>query len=272
MTLNLRPSRIVCLSDETTETLYLLGEDERIVGISGLTSRPPRAKTEKTIVSGFSNANVDQIVRLQPDLVLTYSDVQADIAAELIRRGCEVHAFNQRSVAGILQMIHTLGRFVGAEQKALELVASLENNLKKQRQRNATRPKVYFEEWNEPLISGIGWVSELIKIAGGDDVFSELASQPKASNRVVTPAEVARRNPDIIIGSWCGKKFQPDLLMGRPDWSRIDAVQHQLVCEIESSIILQPGPAALTDGVAAIRAIVDKWHEVQSDHDSRGAN
>lgn len=257
------PERIVCLTDETTETLYLLGEQARIVGISGYTVRPAQARQEKPKVSAFTSAKIDKILALQPDLVLGFSNLQADIAAELIRNGIAVHVFNQRSVNGILQMIGLLGAMVGVPEKAATLVAQYRQQLETIRQhglRFANRPKVYFEEWDEPMISGIRWVSELITIAGGDDCFAELSTEHSAKQRIIAdPQEVVRRAPDIIIGSWCGKKFRPDHLAARPGWDSIPAIQQQRVYEIKSCDILQPGPAALSDGLAQLCQIIDDW-------------
>jgi len=257
------PTRIACLTEETTETLYLLGEEWRIVGISGFTVRPPRARREKPKVSAFTSAKIDKIVELRPDLVLGFSDLQADIAAELIRAGIEVHVFNHRSVAEILRMIATLGAMVGCAAKAAALVDELESGLEAIRAgaaRFARRPRVYFEEWDEPQISGIRWVSELIHIAGGEDCFPELAREPLGRNRIIAdPLEVTRRAPDVIFGSWCGKKFRPEQVAARPGWSEVPAVRDGHLYEIKSSIILQPGPAALTDGVREIHAHLARW-------------
>ena len=257
------PQRIVCLTEETTETLYLLEEDWRIVGISGFTVRPARARKEKPRVSAFTSAKIGRIVDLQPDLVLGFSDLQADIAAELVRAGIEVHVFNHRSVDETLRMIRTLGGMIGCELKTQHLVARLTADLDQVRQRAATlsrRPRVYFEEWDEPQISCIRWVSELIGIAGGEDCFPELAVQSLGRNRIIAdPLEVVRRAPDIILGSWCGKKFQPEQVVVRPGWSQIPAIRDGFVREIESPIILQPGPAALTDGVRAIQEVIVEW-------------
>ncbi|HKM74036.1 MAG TPA: cobalamin-binding protein [Stellaceae bacterium] len=256
------PRRIVCLTEETVETLYLLGEQDRIVGISGYVVRPPQARREKPRVSAFTSANIDKILALTPDLVLTFSDLQADIAADLIRRGTDVHAFNQRSVAGILDMIRTVGAMVDASERAEQLVGTLEARLAEARKRGASlpeRPRVFFEEWDDPLISGIGWVSELVAIAGGIDVFADRASQGAAKDRVVTIDEVVAREPDLIIGSWCGKKFRPERVMARPGFGQIPAVQHLDVYEIKSPLILQPGPAALTDGLAELQKIIGRW-------------
>jgi iron complex transport system substrate-binding protein len=257
------PTRIVCLTEETTEALYLLGEEWRIVGISGFTVRPPRARREKPKVSAFTSAKLDRIVELRPDLVLGFSDLQADIAAELVRRGIEVHVFNQRSVAEILRMLRTLGGMIGCEAKTAALVDGLEAGLDEVRVGAASlprRPRVYFEEWDEPQISAIRWVSELIGIAGGDDVFPELAAEPLGRNRIVAdPLEVVRRAPDIVFGSWCGKKFSPRAVRERPGWQDVPAVRDGELHEVKSSIILQPGPAALTDGVRELHRVIAAW-------------
>ena len=261
------PERIVCLTEETTETLYLLGEERRIVGISGYTVRPPRARREKPRVSAFSSANSERIVALQPDLVIGFSDIQADIARDLIKRGLNVLVFNQRSVAEILDMIQTLGALVGAVDRAAKLVSELESGLETIRTRASRlgkRPRVYFEEWDEPMISGIRWVSELIGIAGGDDIFPELARSQDARGRIIADAgEVVRRAPQVILGSWCGKKFRPEKLRARPGWSDVPAVRDDQLFEIKSAEILQPGPAALTDGVKRIHAIVRAWADAR---------
>ncbi len=257
------PQRIVCLTEETTETLYLLGEEHRIVGISGFTVRPARARKEKPRVSAFTSAKIDRILELQPDLVLGFSDLQADIAAQLARAGLDVHLFNQRSVAEIFRMMRTLGGMIGCEARTAELVARLEADVETTRAKAAAlprRPRVYFEEWDEPLISGIRWVSELIGIAGGEDCFPELSVQPLGRQRIIADAgEVARRAPDIILGSWCGKKFRPEEVAARPGWNAIAAVRTGFVREIKSAIILQPGPAALTDGLPAIQRVIEEW-------------
>jgi iron complex transport system substrate-binding protein len=262
------PSRIVCLTEETTETLYLLEQDWRIVGISGFTVRPPRARREKPKVSAFTSAKVDRIRDLRPDLVLGFSDLQADIAAQLVRLGLNVFVFNQRDVAGILQMIRVLGGMVGCEAKADALAVRLERELEQIRAgaaRFARRPRVYFEEWDEPLICGIRWVSELIGIAGGEDCFADNARHSLGKDRIIAdPLEVVRRSPEIILGSWCGKKFRPDTVAARPGWERVPAVAQRQLHEIKSSIILQPGPAALTDGVRAIHEVLRKWQDDQA--------
>ena len=263
------PSRIVCLTEETTETLYLLGEEARIVGISGFTVRPPRARREKPRVSAFTSARIDRIIELEPDLVLGFSDLQADIAAQLIRAGIAVHVFNQRSVGGILRMIATLGGMVGCEARAATLIGELQAGVEAVRAsaaRFARRPRVYFEEWDEPPISCIQWVSELIRLAGGDDVFPELAREPLGKNRILADAqEVPRRAPEEIFGSWCGKKFRPEAVAARPGWNEIPAVRGGQLHEIKSSIILQPGPAALSDGLRELHAHLRRWEKMGSE-------
>ena len=257
------PRRIVCLTEEPTETLYLLGEQERIVGISGFTVRPAIARREKPKVSAFVSAKIDAILALEPDFAIGFSDIQADIAAELIRRGVEVWISNHRSVAGILDYIRRLGALVGAASRADDLADALERSLSAIERDAAAlprRPKVYFEEWDEPPITGIRWVAELVRIAGGNDIFPERAIEPLARQRILEdPGEVVRRAPDIIIGSWCGKKFRPDRVAARPGWDAMPAVRDGELHEIKSPLILQPGPAALTDGVSAIARIVRAW-------------
>lgn len=257
------PQRIVCLTEETTETLYLLGEDARIVGISGFTVRPPQARREKPKVSAFTSAKIDRIVGLQPDLVLGFSDLQADIGAALARAGIEVHLFNQRNVAGILRMIRVLGGMIGCEAKSAALADQLAGRVEAVRvagSRLPRRPRVYFEEWDEPQISAIGWVGEIIGIAGGVNCFPELAAMPLGRDRIIAdPAEVVRRAPDVILGSWCGKKFRPALVAARPGWDAIPAVRDGELHEVKSAIILQPGPAALTDGLAEVHAHIRRW-------------
>jgi iron complex transport system substrate-binding protein len=260
--------RIACLTVETAETLYLLGEQDRIVGISGYTTRPARARREKPKIAAFTSAKIEKILALSPDLVLTCTDLQADIAAALIKAGVEVHAFNQRSLTGIQQMITTLGALTGAGDKAAQLVKQLRQTLDAVAETAAylpVRPKVYFEEWDEPLISGIGWVAELIEIAGGVDCFAELASRPHARDRIIADSdEVVRRMPDIIIGSWCGKKFQPEAVINRPEWQDIPAVRNGMLFEIKSADILQPGPYAITHGLRQLQQIVQRWGAQQS--------
>ncbi len=255
--------RIICMTEETTEVLYALGEQDRIVGISGFTVRPPEARREKPKVSAFTSAKIDRIVALEPGLVLGFSDLQADIAATLVRHGVAVHIFNQRSVDGILAMVRTLGGLVGEQQKAADYADVLERGIDALRSTAAgfaRRPKIYFEEWDDPQISGIRWVSELIGIAGGEDIFPELAAEALARRRIVAdPGDVIRRAPDIIIGSWCGKKFRPGRVAARPGWDRIPAVRDHQIHEVKSALILQPGPAALTDGVRELHRIVRAW-------------
>jgi iron complex transport system substrate-binding protein len=253
------------MTEETVETLYLLGEQDRIVGISGFTVRPPEARKEKPKVSAFTSAKIDKILQLKPDLVLGFSDLQADIARELIANGVEVHVFNHRSVEDILDMINRLGYLVGAIDKTARLVDRLQHRVETIRRETSAyrrRPIVYFEEWYEPIITGIRWVSELIGIAGGDDCFPEKASESLGKNRIVAdPMEVVRRQPDIIIGSWCGRRFRPESVALRDGWQSVPAVLNGQVFEIKSAIILQPGPAALTDGLDALLTIIQGWHE-----------
>ncbi len=257
------PKRIVCLTEEPTEVLYALGEQDRIVGISGFTVRPPRARKEKPKVSAFTSAKIDEILKLEPDFVVGFSDIQADIAAELVRRGVEVWISNHRSVDGILDYIRRLGRLVGTGERANAYADELERGLdaiEGEASRLPRRPKVYFEEWDEPIITGIRWVAELVRIAGGDDIFPELSVEPLAKARILANGDpVVERAPDIILGSWCGKKFRPEKLAARPGWDAIPAVRDGELHEIKSPLILQPGPAALTDGVAAIAAIIRGW-------------
>lgn len=253
------PERIVCLTEETTETLYLLGEEARIVGISGYTVRPPRARKEKPRVSAFISADVAKITALKPDLVLAFSDMQADIVAELIRKGIAVYAFNQRTISEILDMIRTLGALVGASARADALADEYARDLDRVRARSAKRdakPKVYFEEWDEPMISAIAWVSELIAIAGGIDVFADRAQGKSAKERFVSAEEVIAAAPDIIIASWCGKKFNAAKMRARPGFDAVPAVKNGRLHEIKSPLILQPGPAALTDGLAALEMLI----------------
>ena len=252
------PSRIVCLTEETTETLYLLGQGDRIVGVSGYTVRPPEART-KPKISAFINAKFDKIVALEPDLVLAFSDLQADLVAELIRRGLPVVTFNQRSIDEILQMIRMLGGLVGCQREAEALVDRLTAGLDGIRAAASRFPKrlrAFFEEWDDPLISGIRWVEELMEIAGADPIFPELTRCGLAKDRIVDPGEVARRNPDVIFASWCGKKMKKATIQNRPGWEAVAAVRDDRIFEIKSTYILQPGPAALTDGVAQIHNLL----------------
>jgi iron complex transport system substrate-binding protein len=253
------PSRIVCLTEETVETLYLLGEQDRIVGVSGYVVRPPEARRDKPRVSAFTSADTEKILALKPDLVFTFSDLQANIVADLIRRGLQVHAFNHRTIAGILDMIRMVGAIVGASERADALARIYEARLDEARAAAAAlphHPKVFFEEWDEPLISGIGWVSELVEAAGGLDIFPERAREAAGKDRIVSQQDVIDRQPEIIIGSWCGKKFQPARVRARPGFLDVPAVRDNRLYEIKSSIILQPGPAALTDGLDAMRRII----------------
>jgi iron complex transport system substrate-binding protein len=252
------PSRIICLTEETTETLYLLGEGDRVVGISGYTVRPPEAR-KKPKVSSFLHARYEKIEALQPDLILTFSDLQADITTELVKRGYPVFAFNQRSVAEILQMIRVLAGIVGVPAKGVAIAMELEEGLERIRQQTgqfARRPRVYFEEWDDPLISGIQWVEELIDIAGGDPIFPQLRCARLAKDRVVTGEDVIAAAPDVIIGSWCGKPVRREKIAGRAGWDAIPAVRAGNIFEVKSTYILQPGPASLTEGVSRIHHIL----------------
>ncbi len=259
------PTRIVCLTEETTETLYLLGEGDRVVGISGYTVRPPEAR-QKPKISSFLHARFEKIEALEPDLILAFSDLQADITTELVKRGYSVFTFNQRSVAEILQMIRMLGGIVGVPEKAERLVESLEGGLDDIRASAASlplRPRVYFEEWDDPLISGIQWTEELVEIAGGDPIFPEHRSASLAKDRIVTSEQVIARAPDVIIGSWCGKPVRSERIKARPGWDTIPAVRNGQIYEVKSTYILQPGPAALTEGIRQIAAILQKWAAAQ---------
>ena len=254
------PERIVCLTEEPTEVLYALGEQERIVGISGFTVRPPRARREKPKVSAFLSAKIERILDLKPDLAIGFSDIQADIAQVLIKAGVEVWISNHRSVDGIRAYILRLGAMVGAFDRARDYLAQINAGIERIRAQAAAlprRPKVYFEEWDEPRISGIQWVCELVRIAGGDDIFPELATQSLAKHRILAnDEEIIRRAPELVLGSWCGKKFRPDLVAARPGWADLPAVRQGALVEIKSPVILQPGPAALTDGLAALHAAI----------------
>jgi iron complex transport system substrate-binding protein len=257
------PKRIVCLTEEPTETLYLLGAQDRIVGISGFTVRPPRARREKPKVSAFLSAKIDRILALKPDLAIGFSDIQADIAAELIRRGVEVWISNHRSVEGILDYVARLGALVGLAQQAQQLAGELRRGVDRVAQQAARlprRPRVYFEEWDEPRISAIQWVAELVRIAGGDDIFPERAACSLARDRIIADDhDIIAREPDIVIGSWCGKRFRPEQVAARAGWQQLPAVRLAQLHEIKSPLILQPGPAALTDGLDAIADIVSRW-------------
>lgn len=257
------PQRIVCLTEEPTEWLYLLGEERRIVGISGYTVRPPRAREEKPKVSAFLSAKIDKIVELQPDCVIGFSDLQADIASQLVKKGIQVTIFNQRSVAEIFSMMYQLAAMVGQEARGLALIQGMRRRLLEIEQAAAglkRRPRVFFEEWYDPHISAIAWVSELVGIAGGDDCFPELAAKAMGKERIIADGgEIVRRNPDIILGSWCGRKFRPDHVRARAGWENVNAVKNDQLFEIKSADILQPGPAALTDGVEQLHRIIMDW-------------
>ncbi|MFQ5564143.1 MAG: cobalamin-binding protein [Parvularculaceae bacterium] len=256
------PDRIVCVTEETVETLYLLGEQDRIVGVSGFVVRPPGARRDKPRVSAFTSADTEKIAALKPDLVFAFSDMQADIVADLIRAGLQVHVFNHRSIAGVFGMIRMVGAIVGAGARADALIGELEARLDGARKRAksfAKRPKIFFEEWDAPLISASLWVAELIEIAGGDYVFPERVRESAGKDRIVSHADVAAAAPDVIIGSWCGKKFQPETVAAREGFSEIPAVRNRRIYEIKSSIILQPGPAALTDGLDALQKIIEDY-------------
>ena len=260
------PQRIVCLTEEPTEWLYLLGEERRIVGISGYTVRPPRAREEKPKVSAFLSAKIDKIVELQPDCVMGFSDLQADIASQLVKKGIQVTIFNQRSVAEIFSMMYQLAAMVGQVEQGLALIQTMQNRLLEIEAAAASlkrRPRVFFEEWYDPHISAIAWVSELIGIAGGDDCFPELAKEPMGKGRIIADgADIVQRNPDIIFGSWCGRKFRPAHVRARPGWQDVNAVKNDQLFEIKSADILQPGPASITDGVEQIHKIIMNWNEV----------
>lgn len=257
------PQRIVCLTEEPTEVLYALGEEHRIVGISGFTVRPPRARKEKPKVSAFTSAKIEEILKLEPDFVVGFSDIQADIARELIKAGVEVWISNHRSVDGILAYIRRLGAMVGAAEKADAYARKAEEQIERiqvQAAQFARRPKVYFEEWDDPLITGIRWVAELVRIAGGEDVFPQMSGESLAKHRILAdPNEVVRAAPDIILGSWCGKRFRPERVAAREGWDAIPAVRDGELFEIKSPIILQPGPAALFDGLEAMHGIFSEW-------------
>jgi iron complex transport system substrate-binding protein len=257
------PQRIICLTEETTEWLYLLGQSHRIVGISGYTVRPARARQEKPRVSAFLSAKIDKILALEPDCVLGFSDLQADIASALIRAGVQVTVFNQRSVAEIFSMLYQVAAMVGEAEQGLARIAAMRERLaaiSAQADAFPRRPRVYFEEWDEPAISAIRWVSELVGVAGGDDCFPELALQSLGKNRIIAnPLDIVARSPDIILGSWCGKKFRPEKVAARPGWAEVPAVRNGQLFEIKSVDILQPGPAALTDGVEQLHRRISQW-------------
>ena len=261
--MNLGPQRIVCLTEEPTEWLYLLGEERRIVGISGYTVRPPQARLEKPRVSAFLSAKIDKIVALKPDCVIGFSDLQADIASQLIRAGVQVTIFNQRSVAEIFSMLYQLAAMVGQAEQGMQRIKAMQQRLTDIAQEAATlkrRPRVYFEEWYDPHISAIAWVSELIGIAGGDDCFPELACQSMGKDRIIADGtDIVARCPDIVLGSWCGRRFRPAHVLARPGWADVNAVKTGQIFEIKSADILQPGPAALTDGVEQLHRIIMAW-------------
>jgi iron complex transport system substrate-binding protein len=261
--MQLTPQRIVCLTEETVEWLYLLGQQDRIVGVSGYAVRPRQVRTEKPRISAFTSAKIDKILALEPDCVFGFSDMQADIAASLIRHGVPVMVFNQRSVDEIFAMLYQVAALVGEAEQGLARIAAMRQGLDETRQAAARlprRPKVYFEEWDAPQISGIRWVSELMTVAGGDDIFPELAAQSLGKSRIVAdPLAVVRRNPDIIVGSWCGKKFRPENVAAREQWQGVEAVKTGQLFEVKSVEILQPGPAALTDGVRRLHLIIQQW-------------
>jgi iron complex transport system substrate-binding protein len=261
------PERIICLTEETVETLYLLEEDWRIVGVSGYAVRPARVRKEKPRVSAFTSADIPKILALKPDLVFTFSDLQAEIVASLIREGIEVHAFNQRSIAGILDMVRMVGAITGKANEGIRLAEQLSSGLEAIRaeaEAIRVRPRLYFEEWDDPMISGIGWVSEIVGAAGGVDVFADRAMGKSAKDRIVSAEEVIAAAPDIIIGSWCGKRFRPERVCGRPGFDTIPAVKSGALREVKSPLILQPGPAALTDGAQVIAAIIRDWIRIET--------
>jgi len=261
---NFPPRRIICLTEETVETLYALEADDLIVGVSGYAVRPPQVRKEKPRVAAFTSADVPKILALDPDLVLAFSDLQADIVRELIAEGVAVHAFNQRDLAGIFAMIRMLGAMVGTAARADELAQLLERHVEQVRaacadrcrETDGKRPRVYFEEWDEPMITGIGWVSDLIEVAGGEDCFAHLKVEQSAKDRIISPDDVIAAAPDVIVASWCGKKVRPEKIAARPGWEAIPAVASGRIHEIKSPLILQPGPAALTDGLDAMVAAV----------------
>jgi iron complex transport system substrate-binding protein len=253
------PERIVCLTEDPTEILYALGEGDRIVGISAYTERPPEAKERHPVVSAFIGGSVDKIRELEPDLVIGFSDIQADLAAELIESNLQVLIFNQRSIQEILDVVMTIGRLVGAEERARELVSQYTERLEAAARRTEAqddRPRVYFEEWNDPLICGIQWVGELVELAGGRNIFEDRTGGKKAEDRFVDAEEVIERDPEIITASWCGEPVDADEIRGRPGFDQVTAVQNDEIHEIDSTLILQPGPACLTDGLDELERII----------------
>ena len=258
------PERIICLTEETTETLYLLGEQDRIIGVSGFTVRPAIARKDKPKISTFIDAKIDKICDLKPDLVIGFSDIQGNIAKELIEKGIPVWINNYRSVQGIKKMIFQLGVLVGRKQESLQLIQQINDQIDsiiKKVEKWENHPNVYFEEWDDPMISGIKWVSEIIQIAGGIDIFPELQNESLAKNRIIhNPDLVVKRNPDIIIASWCGKKFKKDKMINRYGWQDINGVINDKIYEIKSEIILQPGPASVLDGLKIIHNLINDWY------------
>ncbi|WMW79284.1 cobalamin-binding protein [Undibacterium cyanobacteriorum] len=267
--------RIACLSTEAVEVMYALGVEDLVVGISGYTVHPPRARTEKTKVSGFSSAKPERILAVRPDLVVTYSNMQAELCRQLVAEGIEIHAYNQHDLEGIFRMIQSLGMLVDRRSAAEELVNYLRDLLKNgshQQNPSLPRPRVYFEEWDAPMISAIRWVSQLIEVAGGEDIFAELSLQQKAQHRIIADAnEVVARAPDIIIGSWCGKKFRPETVAARPGWNVIPAVQNEMLFEIKSPDILSPGPAAIREGLPQLRNHIEQWRQIKHASAQRSA-
>lgn len=261
------PQRIICLTEEGTEILYEIGQEHRLVGISGFTRRPKIARKEKPKVSNFIDANFEKILELKPDLVVGYSDLQGEIASELIKNGINVFIFNHRSINETLGMILQFCALIGNEKEGRKLVENYISNLNSAiefAENFPYRPKVFFEEWNEPLISSIQWVSELIEICGGELCFPEIADKSLGKDRILDPDLVIERNPDIIIGSWCGKKFKPEKVKARKGWENINAVKNNHLYEIKSEIILQPGPACLTDGIKEIQKVLEKFFKLKS--------
>ncbi len=251
--------RIICLTEETAETLYLLEEEKRIVGVTGYAVRPPQIRRDKIRVGGFTTINIDKVISLAPDLVLSFSDLQADIVSELIKKGLNVYCFNHRTISGIYSMILTLGALTGSFQRARLLVTEYKHKIAEMRlkTKNKIKPRVFFEEWDDPMISAIRWVSELIEISGGSDIFSNISEEQSASDRIVTRKMVIDRNPDIIIASWCGKKVNIDKIRDREGWTNINAILKNQIYEIKSPLILQPGPAALTEGLRSLYEIIN---------------
>ena len=253
------PERIVCLTEETVETIYLLGEENRIVGVTGYATRPKQVRNEKPRISSFISANIDKIIDLKPDLILAFSDIQSEIVSNLIKKGQSVLCFNQRDIEGIFNMIQTISNLLDIKQKGINLISKLKNNIYQieNKYNNYSKLKVYFEEWNDPLITGLKWVSELINIAGGEDIFYKKSFNELAKDRIISEEDVIKGNPDIIIGSWCGKKVNFDQIRNRKGWNKVNAIKYDKIYEIKSPLILQPGPAALTDGLDQIVKILN---------------